>query len=533
MKKRLGILLALTLLMGSIATAFATEENTLPISGEKINLTMYTKLWNGVEQLIADYNESPTVQRMEALTGVHFDFVYPPVGDDGSAFNILIASNDYPDIFLAPDEIGSYPGGMDGAIEDGILMDHTELVEQYASNYMAIYNGLSDKDKLNLKSDGGVYKLGDFLAPVLEGKQHTGLVIRKDWLDALGLAVPTTYAEFEAVLAAFKENYSSVVAPYAMAGFDESYVTEGEVIGSGYGVGWKKFLLNDGLTVTHSYLQAGYKEMLSTLRSWMQNGLIDVDCINRTHDDAKKMLYTGQTGVVAVGNWEVQEMLSLGKLEDPAFELTAVPILRKSDADEALHLSQIKHTISGRMRFFLSSTCKDPVAAIRWIDSLYSADINLLNMYGVGELPDGHRTYDVDENGVYSYSDWLKNNPDYPFATYRNLHFIQYWTTMGLDDAEMSQYDAPINQNCWDTWSHNVDDQNLIPKYVSMSADESRTTTEIMNEIDTFVSENALKIICDELPLDAWDEIAAKLPGMRIDEAIANWQAAYDRYLAR
>ena len=167
---------------------------------------------SGLQNLIDDYNESPTVQKMEELTNVHIDFVNPPVGDDGTFFNMLIASGEYPDIFVAPDELGrDYPGQTDGAIEDKIVINPNELIEKYASNFMAMYNGLSDKDKLRFKTDGGVYKFGNEGSNVVKNKQHTGLIIRKDWLDELNLEVPQTYEDFANVLRAFKENYLSLI----------------------------------------------------------------------------------------------------------------------------------------------------------------------------------------------------------------------------------------------------------------------------------------------------------------------------------
>lgn len=118
-------------------------------------------------------------------------------------------------------ELGrDYPGQTDGAIEDGIVINPNELVEKYAPDYLAMYNSLSDKDKLVLKTDSGVYKLTGLGSNVVNGIQHTGLQIRKDWLDALGLEVPKTYEDFEKAMLAIKEAYD-VTVPLAFAQFDD------------------------------------------------------------------------------------------------------------------------------------------------------------------------------------------------------------------------------------------------------------------------------------------------------------------------
>lgn len=149
---------------------------------------------------------------------------------------MLVASGEYPDIFIAADELGrDYPGQTDGAIEDGIVINPNELVEKYAPDYLAMYNSLSDKDKLVLKTDSGVYKLTGLGSNVVNGIQHTGLQIRKDWLDALGLEVPKTYEDFEKAMLAIKEAYE-VTVPLAFAQFDDYFINNSNVLAAGYGV---------------------------------------------------------------------------------------------------------------------------------------------------------------------------------------------------------------------------------------------------------------------------------------------------------
>ena len=119
-----------------------------------------------------------------------------------------------------------------------------------------MYNSLSDKDKLVLKTDSGVYKLTGLGSNVVNGIQHTGLQIRKDWLDALGLEVPKTYEDFEKAMLAIKEAYD-VTVPLAFAQFDDYFINNSNVLAAGYGVTWDGFILNDEGQVTDSYLQAG------------------------------------------------------------------------------------------------------------------------------------------------------------------------------------------------------------------------------------------------------------------------------------
>lgn len=136
MKKSLALILCLMLCLCSCALA-EPEAVTLPLTEEKATLTVYMQAPSGSLSMMTDLNESPTIQKLEELTNVHIEFICPPENDDGSFFNMLVASGEYPDIFIAADELGrDYPGQTDGAIEDGIVINPNELVEKYAPDYL-------------------------------------------------------------------------------------------------------------------------------------------------------------------------------------------------------------------------------------------------------------------------------------------------------------------------------------------------------------------------------------------------------------
>ena len=118
MTKWLSLLMAVILLVGmaSFATAeeqpvinnqevydlyLAAEDNNMPICkpGE-ITLTIYVELDEYAANFMQSYEEHPIVKKVEEITGLKLKFIHPPTGDDGTFFNMTIASGDYPDIFI-------------------------------------------------------------------------------------------------------------------------------------------------------------------------------------------------------------------------------------------------------------------------------------------------------------------------------------------------------------------------------------------------------------------------------------------------
>ena len=86
-----------------------------------------------------------------------------------------------------------------------------------------------------MKTDSGLWRLGapNQRVPVL-GQQHSGLVMRKDWLEKYGLEVPTTVSEMTTVLQTLKDN--GVEVPFAAQKYDSGLWSSANMLSSAFGV---------------------------------------------------------------------------------------------------------------------------------------------------------------------------------------------------------------------------------------------------------------------------------------------------------
>lgn len=118
-------------------------------------------------------------------------------------FNLMIASNDLPDIFVV-ENIDKTPAKtlLKRMYDAGMLEDLTTVYEQYASDAVKEVNKSVDNKALeNASFDGKLYGL-----PSVNDMNNAQMVwIRQDWLDKLQLKAPTTTDELMAVAKAFKE----------------------------------------------------------------------------------------------------------------------------------------------------------------------------------------------------------------------------------------------------------------------------------------------------------------------------------------
>lgn len=532
--KLLAGMMALAMAMTGTAALAAPEANTLPIVTDgSVKLTFYMAMESGSEQKMTTYDEHPAILTLEERTGVDITFIHPPAGDDGTYFNMIVASGEYPDVWITTGFKDYYPGGVPQAIEDGILANTNDLIDQYGDYYLQEVAKWDAATVKNMKTDEGYWRLGaaNQRVPVLD-QQHSGLVMRKDWLEEWGLEVPTTLDEMTEVLRKFKEN--GVEVPFAMQQFDSWYYGSSNMLSAAFGVMSDGFQLNDdGKTVTYSRLDPGYKDYLSYLNSWMNEGLIDRDYVNRVEEDARKLVANGKSGMCWIGNWTTKELTALGKVEDPEFELIGISSLKPNDNPEFINEfgDPIVNGTSGQS-WAISATSPYQKEAMKVLDYLYSHEGIELMVFGPEEW-EGNVIHTTNDDGTRVFSDYMLNNPKLEYNTIRYQYTIQSLSSEYCSDMEAQQYNAPINAQCWEAWTKDLTNRRRIPSPISMTAEESTTYVNTMNTIKTFILEKINKIICGDEPIDNWEGYVEQLHTYGIDTCVEIQQAAFDRYLAR
>ncbi|HML45440.1 MAG TPA: extracellular solute-binding protein, partial [Clostridia bacterium] len=111
-------------------------------------------------------------------------------------------SGDYPDMM----EYGwrGFPGGPRGLLEEGVIIPLDGLIADYAPNLTKIYEESPDAKKQATLDDGANYYF-PFLRLEPESKAG-GPILRKDWLEKLGLDLPVTMDDWHDMLVAFRDN---------------------------------------------------------------------------------------------------------------------------------------------------------------------------------------------------------------------------------------------------------------------------------------------------------------------------------------
>lgn len=206
MKKMICMTIAVAVIAGTAFAAGATEEaaattvevaeSGYPITSEPITLRVFAPQGPGYPP----HDEMPFFQDLEERTNVFIEWMLVPSQSVDEKRNLVLASGDYPDMFMASgltplDEV-NYGG-------QGVLLPLNELIDEWTVSIKGILEQYSWVKDVITTPDGNIYALPSLVAnPHVQVRDK--MWINRTWLANLGLDVPETTEELYDVLKAFK-----------------------------------------------------------------------------------------------------------------------------------------------------------------------------------------------------------------------------------------------------------------------------------------------------------------------------------------
>ncbi|MDF2921528.1 MAG: hypothetical protein K0R57_442 [Paenibacillaceae bacterium] len=524
--KWLKLLTGASLLTGIAAGCGANEEQTVEAttkssvspSSEPVQLTYWLPLPADAARSLKSYGESLLYQEMEKKTGVKVSFQHPATGSEKEQFNLLIASGKLPDILET--NFVSYPGGPEKAIADKVIIPLNDIIDKHAPNLKKFLDSNPDIKK-DISTDSGVIYAFPGIG-VGNTNVSSGLVLRKDWLDELGLAVPETIDEWTHVLRQFKEK-KNAKTPLTMVMGDFGP----DRFNGAYGVG-ATFYQNGGKVKYGPYEQA-YKDYLAQMNVWFKEGLLDPDFSTQDAKSKDAKVTNGTAGAYAgyIGGG-IGKYLPAVQPANPSFDLVGAqhPVLKKGDEPSIFFAA---YSYRGDGSAGITTSNKKPEATAEWLDTFYSEEGNLLKTFGVEGV-----TYTM-VNGQPKYTDLIMKNPDklsVGEAMSKYLRVSQPAPGFVGDDRYFDQY-YNYEQQKQASAVYNKYYANLVKTrmpQVSQTPEEAQELSSILAEIDTYRSEMFLKFIMGAEPIANFDKFCDQLKKMGIERAIELKQAALDRY---
>lgn len=202
MKKTLAFLLTLCLLLPAMSLAELAPWGTYPITDTPEELSIFTTITAVQEPYEDDYQ----TKFYEDKTGVKVKWLSYNNNEIGTQFNLSLASGEYPDIYSIPSVDAS---GWLELVEEGIIIPLDDLIEQ-TIHIKAYLNDNPEIKKAITAPDGHIYVLPQVRYEECESTYCQKMWIYKDWMkaycDATGKAAPETTADFKEMLCYFRDN---------------------------------------------------------------------------------------------------------------------------------------------------------------------------------------------------------------------------------------------------------------------------------------------------------------------------------------
>ncbi len=303
MHKTLSLILALVLALAMFLPAAA--------EGEQPTL----KIMVVAHPAIADWNTNAMTLWMEEKTGIKVEFQTIPLEGRAEAFQLALAANDYPDAFMLP-----YGNTMTAellnryGVNEKRLAPLNDLIAEHMPNLKKAFAENPGYENMMRLLDGNIYSL-----PVINQCYHCTLAskmwINQDWLDKLGLPMPTTTEEFYNTLVAFRDkdpNGNGIQDEIPLAGvymngwyqtpdyfLMNSFNYYDCFLQSDYGDMYPMGLYLDGDTVKAPFADEGFLEGLKYMRKLVEDGLLYEGSF--TMDDQAMMNLVGNPGAEIVG----------------------------------------------------------------------------------------------------------------------------------------------------------------------------------------------------------------------------------------
>ncbi|MDD3336519.1 MAG: extracellular solute-binding protein [Eubacteriales bacterium] len=277
MKRTLSLLIALLLVIGLMPLPGALAEND-----EKVVIEFFYAPWASAPYAGDDPYEAYAEEKYGA------DFVLSPATDFDTQILMRAAADDMPDVMILTNT------QLNRLLEQGVVLDDWT---PYLESMPTINSYLTDTQKAFLTRDG------KFVAcPCIATSSPKAFMIRQDWLDKLGLSMPTNVAELIDVMRAFTFDDPDG------NGIDDTwgFTCAGANKGTGNLRGFMNLFDRDGVNfyvdqdgkTNHPILDGSFLDYLKVCNTIISEGLIYPDWYTQGDEDQFVEIYNGKIGVV-------------------------------------------------------------------------------------------------------------------------------------------------------------------------------------------------------------------------------------------
>lgn len=521
---------------GSGATG---EAGTYPIvEPGSLELSMFTMSMPNVE----DFATNDFTKYMEELTGIKMSFYTGGRDDWEEKLNMILQSDDYPDIIF-----GVSPNIAKYGVKEGIFIPLDDyLTEENVPNYLKLMNDNGYDLGVTRETDGKIYSMAS-----VNDCYHCNFA-RKMWvntyyLDQMDCEIPTTTEEFKEVCQKFLEFKPDGVA---VAGAQVGWFPRMDdwLMGAFTFIPSKSqtFIVRDYVALNTDTNKVecvatsdAYKEGLKFLNELYEMGAIYDGDFTQTGEQMKTLVNQADEPVLFFPDGTISDAIDSESNNELYRHYECMAPIAGPDGTRIAWTYPGQSVGSGAV--CITDKCENVEAALRWVDFFYSETGDLCSQYGAEEgvdwvlNPEGKKglsgepaLYEV--LNVYSAEpqnhDWQDVGIRVAPSSYRLGQAVED----GVDPyapngLEKLLYDASaeLYEPYSDYYLVNLDE-------LKVTDEESTDVSTMAVEIEKLIEETSVAFITGARDIDAeWDSYLTSLENAGLSGYLEVYQTAYDR----
>ncbi len=353
MKKFLSLLLCLTMVLSLSSTALAASPIRWLTTGDTA-----AEVIEDDDRIIAAINEK---------FGIELNVEYVPEGSTEKV-NVAMASGDFPDIVT-----GAYgTTATQSWIENGMVISLNPYLDKYPNlkAWLETYSWSA--------IDGQYYGL-PFITQYNVANALIGM--RGDWLEKLGLAYPTTLDEMKDVLYAFTygdPDGDGVNNTYGISG--QKPIANFDWVFYAYGRQTSDYSLSANGEVIPHHEHESFIPAMTYIKELWDMGVVDPEFVLNDNSKLEEKFFQGKIGAMPHAMYRHVGRLenSLKALYPDATMVYGLPPVGPDGVSFGLNPA-------GRTGFMtcITAACKDPEAAVAFLDFMVSPEGNDLVRLGI------------------------------------------------------------------------------------------------------------------------------------------------------
>lgn len=409
---------------------------------------------------------------IQERTGFNVEYELLPAENADEKLNLLVSSKDNYDI-VKLNAAQFYNLASAGALEP---MD--ELLESQG-NY--IKQSIKQESFKSATIDGKIYGIPETGAGVTIGEE---LVVRQDWLDELGLSIPTNRDELYNVLKTIKEKKK--VIPLTLSK-DSIY---GD-IATTFGIltDWKEV---DGKLVHRAELPE-MKEFITYMNKLYKEGLIDTEMPINIAQKSIEKFSGGQAAMYKLAWWNAGTTIAALQKNFPAAKTTIIPYLKGPDGK-----AKVGAVANTSWYVSILKSSKNKEAAMKFLNAKLEPE----TFKGIALGKEGVH-YEVKDDKYYPilpiFNDELSNASNFLTGVDEEKYPI-YWQARVRKD--------PILQAHFEAYQKNA--EGLIVIDPMSTAPPIDAISKNLLKLSKLLDDTVLQFISGAKPIDQYDQFLAQ-----------------------